>query len=473
MSVEEVLRSARTVDPTTFVVGEEMEHVGTILRPTLMSIATKYCRITLSDLRALNPELDQLPANKLIPLRTRVRLPTVTPDQRDYPAAPGGRYALREAEARLLECDARLDALVADAERGPGPGLPPLPPRGVLSQTEALREAVGVEARRQLAVVRREFGDAVPDDDKLACLVDPAALRKSAAEVEQQFSGARVSLTSFQAARVEEMGDSVAKSMVLLENVLCTPDVQPTADLAADTCPRHTHRWEVAVCKASTTLVSEEWAFISCQPLTTFIDAMLASCVASKANGYPLSTSKDSVLLISDVFYIDDRHTDHKDISEAIRHFSMPLGHGSGSCAGGAGAYHRCPVRSASTTCWGDLALRQDEYCTLRHLGGCDHYFYLKGPRALPQGTPGTRLLRALYPHRLAAKKEATLVCQFCRLYPATVAVYGDPDSPTNPAVYCPVCDHLVHSGSSGEPGTRPYLRVTPGGDAAYFASQV
>lgn len=477
------MAGSHTVDVTVLVVGEERRGVGNC--PTLLSVATQYCGASLCDIRALNPHLAHLSADAPLPQGVRLQLPFTLPDQRLIKTMTGNRFTLSEAEDRLRRCRALLDECLRIHEQRAGAPVAALPERRVFSQLELTRSAVDAEVARQLPGIEarfRELGGKC--DAQLPRLVEADGIKRKVEEITQGFSPDAVRLNSFTTANSIALNAALGYSSGRIDSklspiqkvVLAEADKEPVAHRGP-----HTHRWEFAVCRPHSLFVTAELAFLSSQRLTTLIDAMRSLCVRSNSHGYPFATTEDSFLYLSGTFYIDDRHEGYKDLTENIRGFSLP--HGTTRKASGATAqaadkvggdgnvFKRCPVRSAASVSWGDVVLRQGELCALRHLGGCTHYFYLKGVCDLELvASPTDPPSQASYPMCIAKAEEPPLLCQLCQTYPATVALYGDVLSPTNPALYCPVCFHLLHADDAVD-DSHAYVKVVADGPGNYFKS--
>lgn len=444
------------VDPFLFIVTDDGEST------TLLDVMTKIVFVSLTELRQLNPSLAHITANSPLPKGTRVRLPVKVAQR---VCGVGLPFTLGDEESRLRQCENRLDGLLAAYEMSPLAGPLPQPPcRHVHSATEQIVAAMHSEAARQLPVLEKAYHELGKKDPLIHHLVDIREVQRTAASAAAQFAPSRVPLECYKEQHMALMSQQIASSRSIPENFLTSADLHTVTDSSEDFCVEHTHRWEFSFCAPNSTEIQDGWAVLSCQVLTSLLDAFQCRSML------PLlaPASRNAFLFMGGVFYIDDRHqgeADYEDLSALIRNFD-PLLHtakphehhldesahhrrelGDGVTSdtrdthlhdsspsvfsptrghagdttdnmdddaskdeGNAGSreqqrcptrginlgYGRCPVRSASKTTFAEVRLTMHDMCVLRHLGECNHYFYLSGVRRLRESGGVTVALNAI-----------------------------------------------------------------------------
>lgn len=493
--MEKPTPTLQSIDPFVFAVIKDATG-GT---DSLLTVATSKVQIPLTDLRRLNPQLDNTAADVPLPEGTLIQLPVAI---RQWHFSHGVYFSIKAEEEALRQCDDDLDQLVrayenehsgnSNSSSSTAASALALPPRKVFSKTEQLTSVIEAEATRQLPLVMEKFDAVGKREQLLQYLVDVDAVRQKEREVEAQFSPSAVQLRCFAEGSAGKATDK--RTGRWTENHLSPSTLQTVPDTEEDFCMAHTHRWEWVFTGVRTQEIQESWAVLSCQKLTVLFDAFTCSGV------FPPPHSRNAFLFIAGTFYIDDRHRgepDFEDLSANIRHLD-PLrflaasgtslspvevdgegmvGRNSSSSTGSPPqslpptargeslGFGRCPVRSAAHTTFGELQVKLGEYGVFRHRGSCDHFFYLDGVRSL-RGLPRTS--REQFPHRVMKRREVAMRCHMCRQFPATVALYGDALSPENPTVYCPVCYELLH-GEESEEDAKKYLKVVPEKPGDYF----
>ena len=460
MSTSAKRRRSFRVEPFTFIVPSS-GHDASVQPMTLRRIAYEEAATTFEDLRAVNPTepLSSTPADSPLEPGTAVRLPVVL-GTRGLPY--GLTFSLGHAEQQLQDCEALLDAAAAvwEGEYGAHSLISALPARAVTSQTEALLAVVHAEASRQLPVVAAKVKKLGNKDSRLPYLVEVDAIKEAEKTVSADFQRAVAGLEAFKS---ENALATRPGSPPLATNDLSPASLQTHCDAGDDFCVEHTHRWEFMMHGIRAKEPCETWAVLSCQPLTTLLDAVDCATVRD-----PLHTSRNAFFFIHGTFYIDDRHrdaADFKDLSAVIR-MNDPLQDPLTFHAAEHQGFDRCPVKSAATTMFKDLDVKMGERCLLRHCGGCDHYFYLSHVRSL-RGYP--RKERGEFPHRVAKVRDKARRCLLCRIFPATVALYEDSLSPESPAYYCFVCFDILHAEDTPEEASQYQRRDAKDFGETYF----
>ncbi|CCW61353.1 unnamed protein product [Phytomonas sp. EM1] len=444
-----------SLDPFTYVVTRRDVEEGSA---TLMRIAFEDIRVPLADLRAVNSNLKDVPADEILPVGTVVRLPVMLDQRGD---ASGPFFILRDAERQLKACEDRMFCLASEWERDVGP-LPQPVVRKVLSKNEQVLQVVESEVERQLPKIQKAYETLGNKDQLLQYLVDVERVKAKEVEVEKEFSASNIPLASYDPKYALLWSSS---QRLVSEDNITDHSIQTKADTDEDFCMEHTHRWEFMILAPGSMEEWEAWAVLSCQKLTALLDAI--TCTPR----LPFSLSKNAFLFIGETFYIDDRHRNEpgfEDLSAVIRGCvpsAPPHGEPPAPCRGANAAFQRCPVRSAAEVTFGELRVKQGETCVLRHAGCCTHYFYLQGPRCL-RGCPRTQ--REQFPHRTRRRRDRVLRCQMCHQFPSSIALYGDELSMENPALYCTICYEYLHGGES-EAESRNYLKVMPQNVGDYF----
>ncbi|RHW70224.1 Small nuclear RNA activation protein (SNAP) 50 [Trypanosoma brucei equiperdum] len=423
------------VDPFSLQVGNKEE-------TTLADVAA-HTAVTLTDIRRRNPQLDVYKISDKLPAGTIVHLPQ-TLSERGNPY--GCFFTIGEAEDAMRKLEARLDRLLEEE----GPNLPELPTRRVLSKMERIVTQVKEEGERQLARVREEYSECERRPALLQFLVDLEPVKRLREQLDEEYDGRKLRLKVmdegnselFRHAEPRYPNKGIAAS--LRHNVI---------DTSEDFClTEHSHRWEFTFfTPGSTTEPQETWAVLSCQSLGTLLDTFVCR------NCIPVNISKNAFFFIGGTFYVDNRHAgeggeDYEDLTAPIRHFD-PCGEGAsteGETRQKNIAFGNCPVKYVSQTTFGDLNLRLGEYGVMRHLGWCNHYFYLSSVTSL-RGFDRDDHTRAAYPQRVMKTPTRVVRCRLCRSHPATVVCYNDEISPESPCPYCVPCFELLHATDEGE----------------------
>ncbi|RNF11471.1 putative small nuclear RNA gene activation protein (SNAP) 50 [Trypanosoma rangeli] len=393
--------------------------------------------ISISDLRQLNPALGSYTHLELLPLGTVVHLPPRL-EQRGKPY--GNYFTIGPMEEALRSLDARLDELVAKEQTQ----LPALPPRKILSKTERIIEMVRKEGERQLARIKEEYAECGERSTVFQFLVDVEPVKQLQSDIEDEFDGGKLHLKALESANHATFN----KAWQHQENALTEASRWSVRDASEDFClEEHSHRWEFTFLSPDAALEAHDtWAVLSCQTLGALIDAF--EC----RNCLPVNISKNAFVFIGGTFYIDNRHAgiegeNYDDLTAPIRHF-QPIGDGdSGNM--NAVAFGRCPVKYMSETTFADLDLRLGEFGVIRHIGWCNHYFYLSSVASL-RGLERHDREKGAYPQRVMRAPRRAVRCRMCRHFPATIVCYKDELSPSSPCPYCVPCFELLHATDEG-----------------------
>lgn len=435
------------VDPFAVAVGAEEDDVS------LASVVAQTA-VSLVDLRRLNPDLDAYAHTQPLPPGTVVRLPPLL-DQQGSPC--GNFFTIGPMEEALRSLDARLDAMVEKEGRQ----LPQLPKRKIMSKTERIVTTVREESERQLVRIKDEYAECKKRPKLLQFLVDVEPIKKLRKDLEEEFDGSRLGLSTLDRANQEIFG----KELRPRENVITENSRWNLRDSSDDFClEEHSHRWEFTFFTPESSLeVQDSWAVLSCQNLGVLFDTF--EC----RNCLPMNTSKNAFMFIGGTFYVDNRHAgvqgeNYEDLTVPIRNFCPVQEEGGASVGGGNLAFGQCPVKYVSQTTFADLHLRLGEFGVFRHLGWCNHYFYLSSVETL-RGLETSERDRRAYPQRVMKLTSRAVRCHMCRQFPATVACYNDELSPDNPCPYCVPCFELLHATDEGVVEEGNFLAVKlPGG---------
>lgn len=425
---------------------------------TLRKIAYEKVNIPLQDLRLANCDpIASMPADAPLPIGTKVQLPVVL----DLRGSPYGlTTVLGKAEEELQRCDELLSNAVTTWEAANGQeSLLHLPPRTVYSKVEQLLRTAHAEATRQLPAVENMLRALGNKDTKLPYLVDVNVMRAAEEAIDKDFTASTLSLESY---KPENASVTQASSGSFPLNYITPELLHTTRDSSEDFCVRHTHRWEITMYGSRSKEPREVWAVLSCQKLTTLIDAVDCSTTRD-----PYKSSRNAFLFINGTFYIDNRHredSDFEDLSAVIRE-SNPLDTSTTNSRLNS-AFGRCQVLSAETAEFKDLTVKMGEFYLLRHCGGCDHYFSFTSVRSL-QGC--SRRTRDQFPCRVAKRRDLARRCVLCHLFPSTVVVYEDPLSTESPAYYCGVCFDILHSRDTPEQAKMYWKREAKESGELYF----
>lgn len=416
---------------------------------TLLDISQKN-QFFVSDLLSLNPDI--IDGSGLVALEcgTEVKLPKTL---RARGTAQGPAFIIKDEETRLQLLDEAVK------KRCTLMNPLPLPRRKIQSQTETILSHAYAEANRQLDTVSEaiaRMGETHGADESMVKkqvhhLVDVTSVQKKMMELERQFSPENVHLHSYKESNQVLMLESTSRR----SESVATPNVRPHSSSSDNnnTCDHeHTHRWEFVVCRPNSLETQETWAVLSCQKLTTLMSVI--SCSFRDR----LPDMESAFLFVNGTFYVDGQ----EDLSEVIRLFDPT------SVKGGVGenkSFYDCPVRRAAEVTIGELKLRVGEMCVFRHLGKCDHYFYLEGVSDLR--IPGVSKDAAYYPAQISKKREKVIRCLYCKTFPSTVAVYEN-KSPTDSPIYvCDICYELNYEGTDKGDLPRIYKKVSHEGE--YF----
>ncbi|KEG10831.1 small nuclear RNA gene activation protein (SNAP) 50 [Trypanosoma grayi] len=417
------------LDPFAVVVDASQE-------TSLASISTQTA-VSLVDLRRLNPGLATHAFAEPLPAGTVVHMPPVLA-QRGNPY--GSYFTIGSMEEALRALDAKLDMLVRQ-EKSP---LPELPARKVLSKTERIVTVVREESERQLARIKEEYAECGNRPNLLQFLVDVEPVKQLREAVEQDYDGNRLQLRALDSANHE----TFSKPLRHQENAVTRSSRHIVRDTSEDFClQEHSHQWEFTFLAPESSLeVQDSWAVLSCQTLGALLDTF--EC----RNCLPVNMSKNAFLFIGGTFYVDNRHAsvegeNYEDLTAAIRHF-RPL-QGKDAACGENAAFGRCPVKYVSQTTFADLDVRLGEFGVLRHLGWCNHYFYLSSVESL-RGLGYRCREKGAYPYRVMKAPTRVVRCRMCRQFPATIACYNDELSPDSPCPYCVPCFELLHATDEG-----------------------
>ena len=403
-------------------------------------------RVSLMDLRRVNPQISfATTCTDPLPVGTVVRLP---PTLHVRGQSIGGSFHVASVWKRLSAAREALQNLRGET---PSPECSILPAlsRTVKSKMEQLSEFVKEDSERQLKGFRQQ----------LVSPLDAAILSQRATddavdcEPTKQFIGALE--INFAACGLHSLKPQYQKLMGSVPpkgppNVLTESKWNSVRDAEAGaedpSCPFHHHQLEFAFYRPrSVGEPQETWAVLPCQKLTALVDAL--ECPTADL---PYPVSRNSFMFIYGVFYVDDRVEPFEDLTVVIRSFNSA--NPRRAVDGANPAYGQCPVKNMSQTRFADLTLCHQELCVFRHLGNCDHYFFLSDIQEVRgSGREGAAETRRGYPRRVALSPVKIMYCQMCTYLPATILTYGDRLTPHNPTLFCEPCYVLLHADASGE----------------------
>lgn len=434
----------QSIDAFTYLVRDDST--------TLLDISRKN-HFFVSDLLALNPDI--IDGSGLVTLKkgTEVKLPKTL---RARGTAEGPAFRIQEEETKLQRLDEALKKWCSAVKRLP------LPQRKVQSMTESIVAHAYSEADRQLPKVSEKITrmGAVHNADEMIIkkqvhhLVDVSSVQHKMKELEKQFSPECVHLSSYR----EDNQDLLSRELASRHSEsVATPGsrvhLPENSVLLNHPCDHeHTHRWEFVVCRPNSLETQETWAVLSCQRLTTLMSVI--SCPFKDRLPEDINSS---------FFFVNGTFFSHgsEDLSAVIRLFDPTSVNGLGENK----SFSDCPVHQAEKVTVGELELRIGELYVYRHLGNCDHYFYLRGVSEL--SIPGVSKEVADYPAQLMKKKDKVIRCTQCKKLPSTVAVYEDNKTKDPPRYVCDICYELLYGGTNQGDLPRIYRKVLNEGE--YF----
>ncbi|KAF8283544.1 small nuclear RNA gene activation protein (SNAP) [Trypanosoma cruzi cruzi] len=421
--------SIGSLDPFTVLVDAKREL-------SLAAIAAR-AKLSISDLRQLNPGLNSYTHLEPLPVGTLVHLPPLL-DQQGNPY--GNYFTIGRMEEALRSLNARLDGLVAEEMKS----LPVLRPRKILSKTEKIARMVREESVRQLAHIKEEYTECGERPSLLQFLVDVEPVRQLQSALEEEFDGRQLHLKA-----LENVNHGIfSKPRCHQQNAITEGSRWSVRDTSEDFClVEHSHRWEFTFFSPESSLeVQDSWAVLSCQTLGALLDAF--EC----RNCLPVNMSKNAFIFIGGTFYVDNRHAgiegeNYDDLTAPIRYFQPLKDVDPGNTQNL--AFGRCPVKYMSETTFADLDVRLGEFGVIRHIGWCTHYFYLSSVQSL-RGMKRYHYEKGAYPQRVMKAPTRLVRCRMCRQFAATIACYNDELSPHSPCPYCVPCFELLHATDEG-----------------------
>lgn len=399
---------------------------------TLISISEET-RCCVEDLLDLNPQLADSNPTSPLALGTVISLPPCPRYKGYWPL--GSFFSLETAEHRLQKLDTEMEKLVRSTEPLP------LPRRKVKSRTELIVESAYSEAARQLDIVEKFMtsADAKKVKKQIHHVVDVSIQKRNEEAIEQQFLSSSSTLGAFRAENAHcFLGSDNTPSFttVGLANEKADNDA---ASFCTHDCLSHTHQWEFVFCKSNSYEEQEVWAVVSCQELSVLSD--LISCpVRERLDGFN-----------SSFFYIGGRFftVGDVDLSSCLR---TPIEGEVNS------SFSSSTCTPASSVTFGELRVRCGEMYVFRHMGDCDHYFYLRGVSKFNSSSS--------YPCCLAKRKGNVIRCFSCEKFASTVALYKRSEPSSKPQYYCDVCYELLFN-----PSDPQFLKVVPPTRGDYFTS--
>lgn len=391
---------------------------------SLLQIASSR-GVSLTDLRRENPLLASQDCAAPLPIGTVVELP---PTLFLRGTACGSSFEVSEMIDRIQAVHARLDQL----PQPPPPRVAPAvaPPLRMLLNTLAseTKDQVGKLVGDE-ELLKREFG------------MDWATARVSEVLNTQRLDDtmddvlAKFATTGLYSLGVDQRSLLQKGPVVRPGREVLDPPVRPPHsinDFVLD--------WTFLK-PQSVTHFDESWSLRSTQSLLDL------EAVIECPNGLsPFPRTANSFFFINGVFFINDVNPDAIDLSLPIRTFD-PSKQGRPN-----GAFGRCPVRSM-TSALSDIDVKMHELCVYRHLGCCDHYFYLQGLRAV------VREEDTAHSRRLTVAPRKPRKCDMCSLLPACIITYNDCLAPQNPALFCSSCFATLHVTEDGQEEEYGYLK--------------
>ena len=207
-------------------------------------------------------------------------------------------------------------------------------------------------------------------------------------------------------------------------------------------------------------VLRDVWSVLSSQNIGTLIDAI--QCRNDKLAYTP---TLNRFLFIGGVFYVDDRHEGWLDTTEPIRNWvpSTLSSNGGGDANDQQDRrslmpYGPCPVRRVSQTTFADVEVKMNEMCLFRHIGSCDHKFYLVDARQPGSGIDDPTHVHQ-FPRRTYYATERSINCDVCAKLPASIASYGDALCPHNPTLFCKPCFAVSHCDVDGNEVDDGYIK--------------
>lgn len=448
---------------------------------TLLDVAEES-HVYPSDLLEINPELKRssMPVCAVLEKGSLVNLPIYL----RYRGEPhGSTFVIQEAENRLQKLDQSIKEKLKQLSSLHDPGqletsLLPLPQRKLRSKTEQVLEVVYNEADKQLDRILthsmpKPSAEKVGEENEINRVVtknihrfvDVSPVKEKEEEVEEAFSSKNIPLHSF-----KEENQHILHLNAQVKNPhepISFFNPQRKASLVAlhtvededHHCVEHTHRWEFSLCKSRSTEVQEIWAVLSCQPLVALTEAF--QCPLQQH----LSHVKSFLFFIGGTFYVDG----DEDLSEMIRHFNPGATTNEEGCSLNSNpSFSRCAVKPAQCSTFGELKLRMGEVGVYRHLGCCDHYFFLKSVEKLTPSMGSSD--RNTYPRLVSQQRRTVIRCVHCKKFPSTISLYIKkkvemPTQRLDPIYLCDICyESFVEEDKAAE-----YIKVVPSFNDYYF----
>ena len=449
-------------NPFTYTVKVENE--------TLNSVARAH-RVTADDLRHWNPALCLPSACALsntswftcedpLPRATRIQLPpTIFVKGRTYGSAFVVAEFQRHASTALREAKAAVGlATSAEVEESDEESRPPFE-RTVKSMADVASQIVVECALAETQRILEEKGVSpldpvsssdtmtVPSQRVLRNIKDQEVLQRKG-ELERPFLEAK--LECMHPDNQDLFRSSAPKPK---RNFLSEARVQTVAD-AVDKPIDQANELILSFAfleQRSVCVVKDVWAVLASQNIGVLFDA-----IQCKIAMLPFK-AVNRFFFIGGVFYVDDRHEGWEDATQPIRSWLPSTVDPSLGDAGK--PYGACPVRRVSQTTFADLRLKFNEVCLFRHIGTCDHLFYLTDVRSPGGSNPDAPTNVNQFPRRTFYSGDRSVYCDVCAKLPATIATYGDALCPHNPTIFCKPCFLVSHCDADGNEVNDGYVK--------------
>lgn len=446
---------------------------------TVLDVAEEI-QIHASDLLEINPELvdssEQIGAT--LEKGSLVRLPIYL----RYRGSPHGHvFVIQEEESRLQRLDLSMKEKIkrfsSQISKEQLKVIPlALPKRKLKSKAEQLLEVVYREAEQQVDTVLSHIvpksssvKEVEEEESKTLAtkhihrFVDVSAVKAKRDEVEEEFSSKNVLLHSFKEGNqsILHLNSQIKNPHELLSFSNPQKKSSSTSKAMEDNedhhCVDHTHRWEFSFCKSRSKEVQETWAVLSCQRLATIAEVF--QCPLQQS----ISHVKSFFFFIGGTFYVDGE----EDLSDVIRHFDPGATTSEESWSSNP-SFSRCEVKLARSVTFGELKLRIGEMGVYRHIGCCDHYFFLQSVTSLSSSTRSRS--HEMYPCLISQQKKIVIRCFHCKKFPSTISLYSKSDiepqaQQSEPTYLCDLCyEYLI-----GDDEVAEFIKVVPPSSEEYF----
>lgn len=446
---------------------------------TLLDVAEE-AQIHASDLLEINSELmrSSAPFGATLEKGSLVRLPIYL----RYRGSPHGRvFVIQEEESRLQRLDQSMKEKIKRfssqvSEEQLKPQSLALPKRKLKSKAEQLLEVVYREAEKQVDRViahitpKSSSGKEIEEEESNALatkhihhFVDVSAVKKKGADVEEAFSSKNVLLHSFKENNqsILHLSSQIKNPHEMLSFSNPQKNLPSTSNRTEDNedhhCVDHTHRWEFSFCKSRSKEVQETWAVLSCQHLSAIAEVF--QCPLQQS----ISHVKSFFFFAGGTFYVDGE----EDLSDMIRHFDPGATTSEESWSANP-SFSRCEVKLARSVTFGELKLRIGEVGVYRHIGCCDHYFFLQGVTRL--SSPMQSRNHEMYPCLLSQQRKTVIRCFHCKKFPSTISLYKKSEvqleaQRSEPTYLCDLChEYLIRENEVAE-----FIKVVPPVSDEYF----